>query len=137
MARILVPFSDLASGERAVSRLIARRRGRPQLRVELLAIVDPLRSGKVAIFVSRELAREQSRAAAQAWLRTLAARLDAAGIAHRSNVAFGTFRDILKRARTRTDIDEVVLGTDEHDVLRGLRRRLVAQAMARPLVTIS
>jgi nucleotide-binding universal stress UspA family protein len=105
--------------------------------VELLAIVDPLTSGKVEVFVSRERAKVQSRAAAEAWLRSLEARLDAAGIAHRSDIAFGKLRDILKREGVRRDVDEVLLGTAEHDVLRGLRRRLVAQAMARPLVTIS
>jgi nucleotide-binding universal stress UspA family protein len=136
MARVLVPFSDLASGERAVARVASRRRD-PRLAVELLAIVDPLTSGKVEVFVSRERAKAQSRAAAEAWLRSLEARLDAAGIAHRSDIAFGKLRDILKREGVRRDVDEVLLGTAEHDVLRGLRRRLVAQAMARPLVTIS
>jgi hypothetical protein len=136
MPRVLVPFSDLASGERAVARLVSQRRG-PRLTVELLAIVDPLTSGKVAVFVSRERAQAQSRAAAEGWLRVLEARLDAAGLAHRSNIAYGKFRDILKREGARSDVDEVLLGTAEHDVLRGLRRRRVAHAMARPLVTIS
>jgi nucleotide-binding universal stress UspA family protein len=136
MARVLVPFSDLASGERAVARIIARRR-HPRLRIELLAIVDPLTPGKVEIFVSPERAREQARAAAEAWLAGLGAKLGAAGIKYQTDVAFGKLRDILKRARARQDIDEVVLGSAERDVLRGLRRRLVAQAMARPLPTIS
>jgi nucleotide-binding universal stress UspA family protein len=136
MTRVLVPFSDRASGQRAVARLLSQRR-RARLLVELLAIVDPLTPGKVRIFVTPERARAQSRAAAESWLRDLEARLDAAGIPHRSSIAFGKLRDIRKRARARTDIDEVVLGAAEHDALRGLRRRLVAQAMARPLVTIS
>ena len=136
MNRVLVPFSDLASGERAVARIIARRR-HPRLRVELLAIVDPLVCGKVEVFVSRERAKAQSRAAAEGWLRTLEARLDAAGIAHRSSVAFGKLRDILRRDGARRDVDEVLLGAAEHDLLRALRRRRVAHAMARPLVTIS
>jgi hypothetical protein len=136
MSTVLVPFSDRASGERAVARLVSQRRG-PRLTVELLAIVDPLTSGKVEVFVSRERAKAQSRAAAEGWLRTLEARLDAARIAHRSNIAFGTLRHILKREGARRDVDEVLLGTAEHDVARNLRRRLVAHAMARPLVTIS
>ena len=136
MPRILVPFSDFASGERAVRRLVARRRDRG-VDVELLAVVDALTSGKVAVFVSRERAAAQAREAAQHWLRELEARLDAVGIAHRSSVAFGHLRDILKREGARRDIDEVVLGTAERDVLRGVRRRLVAHAMARPLVSVS
>jgi hypothetical protein len=50
MPRILIPFSDFASGERAVRRLLARPRD-PALDLELLAIVDPLTPGKVALFV--------------------------------------------------------------------------------------
>ena len=61
MARVLIPFSDLASGERAVRRLLRENRD-PRLAVELLAIVDPLTSGKVAVFVSRQSAEAQSRA---------------------------------------------------------------------------
>ena len=136
MPRILVPFSDFASGERAVRRLIARRRDHG-VDVELLAVVDPVRPGKVAVFVSPERAEAQARDAARLWLRELEARLDAAGIAHRANVAVGHLRDILKREGARPDIDEVVLGTAERDVLRGVRRRLVAHAMARPLVSVS
>jgi nucleotide-binding universal stress UspA family protein len=136
MPRILVPFSDFASGERAVRRLIARARDR-RVDVELLAVVDPLTAGKVAVFVSRAHAEAQARHAAQHWLRELEARLDAAGIAHRSSVAVGHLRDILKREGARPDIDEVVLGSAERDVLRGMRRRLVAHAMARPLVSVS
>jgi nucleotide-binding universal stress UspA family protein len=136
MRCVLVPFSDLASGERAVARLVSQRR-RTRLTVELLAIVDPLTSGKVEVFVSRERAKAQSRVAAEGWLRTLEAKLDAGGIAHRSSIAFGKLRDILKREGARRDVDEVLLGTSEHDVLRAFRRRRVAQAMARPLVTIS
>jgi hypothetical protein len=136
MRNVLVPFSDLASGERAVARLVSQRR-RTRLTVELLAIVDPLTSGKVEVFVSPERAKAQSRVAAEGWLRTLEAKLDAGGIAHRSSIAFGKLRDILKREGARRDVDEVLLGAAEHDVLRAFRRRRVAQAMARPLVTIS
>jgi hypothetical protein len=136
MPRILVPFSDFASGERAVRRLVARRRDR-RVDVELLAVVDPLTAGKVAVFVSPGRAEAQARDAAQHWLRELEARLDTAGIAHRSSVAIGHLRDILKREGARPDIDEVLLGSAERDVLRGMRRRLVAHAMARPLVSVS
>jgi hypothetical protein len=52
MARVLIPFSDLASGQRAVRRLLQEARD-PRQSVELLAMVDPLTSGKVAVFVSR------------------------------------------------------------------------------------
>ena len=136
MPRILIPFSDPASGERAVRRLLARPRD-STLRVELLAIVDPLTPGKVAVFVSHERAKAQATAAAQQWLSDLAALLDRAGVAYRLRVATGRMRDILAAERDRRDIDEVLLGTRKGDPLRAVRRRAVAHAMARPLVTVS
>jgi nucleotide-binding universal stress UspA family protein len=136
MARVLIPFSDGASGERAVRRLLARPRD-PRLEVELLAIVDPLTSGKVAVFVSHERASAQSSAAAQTWLASLTPMLDAAHIPWRSQIAVGRRRAILQRAGARRDIDEVLLGTRARDPFSRWRRRLVAQAMARPLVSVS
>ena len=136
MPRILIPFTDQASGERAVRRLLARPRN-PALSVELLAIVDPLTPGKVAVFVSRERAKAQATAAAQQWLSYLAGLLDRAGVAYRLRVATGRMRDILTAERDRRDIDEVLLGTHAGDPLRGVRRRAIAHAMARPLVTVS
>jgi nucleotide-binding universal stress UspA family protein len=136
MARVLIPFTDRASGERALRSLLARPRD-PSLRVELLAIVDPLTPGKVAVFVSRERAKAQATAAAQQWLSDLGALLAAANVAHRLRVATGRLRDILQAERGRRDIDEVLLGTRARDPLRGLRRRAVAHAMARPLVSVS
>ena len=136
MPRVLIPFRDFITGERAVRRLLARPRD-PRLDVELLAIVDPLTPGKVGVFVSPARAKAQATVAARNWLRALHAQIEAAGVACQSNVAFGQLRDILKREGARGDIDEVVLGSAERDVLRGVRRRIVAHAMARPLVSVS
>jgi nucleotide-binding universal stress UspA family protein len=136
MARVLIPFSNLASGERALRRLLARPRD-PRLTVELLAIVDPLTPGKVAVFVSQQRAEEQARAAANRWLNQLEPLLEDARIPYRSRVATGQLREILRRAGARGDIDEVLLGTREHDPLRRLRRRFVAHVMDRPLVSVS
>ena len=136
MARILVPFSDPASGERAVRRLLARPRD-ATLEVDLLAIIDPLTPGKVRVFVSPGQAKAQATAAAWHWLGRLEAMLDAAGVAFRSRIATGRLRDILRAEGARHDIDEVLLGTRERDPMRGVQRRLVAHAMARPLVSVS
>ena len=136
MARVLIPFSDLASGERAVRRLLDRRHD-PRLAVELLAIVDPLTPGKVGIFVSPERARAQATDAASRWLRDLERMLDDARIPHRSQVAIGRMREILRREGARRGVDEVLLGTGRHDPLQRWRRRFVAHAMDRPLVTVS
>ena len=136
MARVLIPFSDFESGERAVRRLLQEPRN-ARLLVELLAIVDPLRTGKVAVFVSRADACTQARAAATRWLLQLQPLLDNAGIAYRSSIAVGPVREMLRRAGERTDIDRVVLGTRAHDPLRRWRRRFVAHLMDRPVVSVS
>ena len=136
MARVLIPFSDFASGQRAVRRLLQEPR-EPRQSVELLAMVDPLTSGKVAVFVSAAQAEAQSRAAAARWLERLAPQLDAAGIPHTSSVAVGPRRDLLRRVGERTDIDRVLLGTRARDPLRRWRRQAVAHLMDRPVVSVS
>jgi hypothetical protein len=63
--------------------------------------------------------------------------LNGTGIRHRSRVATGRLRAILRTQGAHRGIDEVLLGTRNDDPLRGLRRRVVAHAMARPLVSVS
>jgi nucleotide-binding universal stress UspA family protein len=136
MPHVLIPFPDFATGERAVRRLLLEPRV-PGLDVELLAIVDPLTPGKVAIFVSHATAEAQSRAAAARWLARLEPLLLDTRIPHRSDIAVGSFREMLRRAGERADIDRVLLGTRERDPLRGWRRARVARALARPAVSVS
>ena len=136
MARVLIPFSDLASGERAIRRLLHERRD-ARLEVELLAIVDPLTAGKVAVFVSPAEAEAQARAAANRWLGRLQPLLDDAGIRHRSSIGLGPLRSMLRQAGERTDIDRVLLGARNHDPLRRWRRQFVAHLMGRPVVNVS
>ena len=136
MARVLIPFSDFASGQRAVRRLLQEPRD-PRQRVELFAMVDPLTSGKVAVFISKAAAEEQSRAAAARWIERLAPQLDAAGIPHTSSIAVGPRRELLRRVGARRDIDRVLLGTRARDPLRRWRRQSVAHLMDRPVVSVS
>jgi len=135
MPRVLIPFSDFATGQRAVRRLLREARD-PRQSVELLAMVDPLTSGKVAVFVSRAQAEAQSRAAAARWLERLAPQLDGAGIPHTSSVAVGPRRDLLRRIGERKDIDRVLLGTRARDPFGRWRRQSVAHLMDRPLVSV-
>ena len=135
MPSVLIPFSDVRRGERALRRLLAEPRD-PALVVELLAIVDPRTSGKVAIFVSPVTAEAQSRDAAGRWLKRLESMLDAAGVPHRSSIAVGPIRDMLREAGERPGIDRVLLGTREHDPLRRWRRQSVAHLMQRPVVSV-
>ncbi|HEX2389603.1 MAG TPA: hypothetical protein VHL33_00890, partial [Casimicrobiaceae bacterium] len=86
MARVLIPFSNADDGVRAVRRLLDEPRD-PRLDVELLAIVDPLTSGKVAVFVSRAKAEAQSRAAAERWIAELQQLLSAAGVQSHARIA--------------------------------------------------
>ena len=136
MARVLIPFSDFASGQRAVRRLLQESRDARQS-VELLAMVDPLTSGKVAVFVSRQQAEAQSREAAERWLARLASQLHDAGIPHAVSVAVGPRRDLLRNVGERRDIDRVLLGTRSRDPFRRWRRQSVAHLMDRPLVSVS
>ena len=136
MARVLIPFTDLASGERALARLLARPRD-ARLEVELLAIVDPLTPGRIPMIVSRERAEAQASRAARRWLERLEPRLEDARIPYRSHIATGGRNAVLRRAGARSDIDEVLLGTRVRDPLGRWRRRFVAHAMQRPVVSIS
>lgn len=136
MARVLIPFSDFASGQRAVRRLLQEARD-PRPSVELMAMVDPITPGKVAIFVSRERAEAQARAAAERWIECLTPQLEAAGIPHTSSIAVGPRRELLRRIGERRDIDRVLLGTRAGDPFRRWHRQSVAHLMDRPLVTVS
>jgi nucleotide-binding universal stress UspA family protein len=136
MARVLIPFSNPGDGERAVRRLLGEPRD-PRLDVELLAIVDPLTSGKVAVYVSPAQAEAQARAAATRWIGQLQQLLGAAGVQSRASIAVGPVRETLHSAGRRGDFDRVVLGTRASGLLRHFRRRLVAHRMHRPVVSVS
>lgn len=136
MARVLIPFSTLDDGVRAVRRLLEEPRD-SRLDVELLAIVDPLTSGKVAVFVSRAQAEAQSCAAATRWIAQLQQLLSAAGVRNQARIAVGPVRETLRSAGARADFDRVLLGTRTRGLLGRVRRQLVAHRMHRPLVSVS
>jgi hypothetical protein len=108
MNRVLIPFTDPESAERAV-RILLDEAPSPTLEVELLAIVEPLTPGKVRIFLSPERAECLSRAAAEHWLARIEALLDAANIRHRSEIAVGRPEAIIDEALRRPNIDRVLL----------------------------
>jgi hypothetical protein len=136
LARGLIPFSSFASGEPALARLLARPRD-PRLEVELLAIVDALTPGRIPMIVSRQRAQAQARAAARRWLERLEPMLEDAGIAYRSGIAIGGRGEVLRNAGARPDVDEVLLGTRVRDPVGRWRRRFVAHAMHRPVVSVT
>jgi hypothetical protein len=108
MNRVLIPFVDLASGQRAVRKVLDEPPS-PRLEVTLLAIVEPLTPGKVSVFLSPHRAEELLRAAARRWLEEIGALLDAANIRHRSEIAVGRPAAIIEAAVRRRNIDRVLL----------------------------
>ena len=108
MPRLLIPFAEPEGAGRAVDALL-REPHNDALTVHLAAVVEPLRPGKVAIFVSAERADAMVRDAARRWLAPLEARLAAAGIAFDSEVVLGPPRTTIRALAQRPDIDRVML----------------------------
>jgi hypothetical protein len=108
MNRVLIPFTDPESAERAVRKLLDEAPS-PALEVELLAVIEPLVPGKVRVFLSPERAEGLARAAAERWLARLEALLDAANIRHRSEIAVGRPAAVIEAALRRPNIDRVLL----------------------------
>ena len=105
MPRLLIPFAEPDGADRAVDALLREPRD-DALTVHLAAVVEPLRPGKVAIFVSAERAESMVRDAAQRWLAPLEAKLAAAGVPFQSEVVLGaprtTIRALAQRAEHRS-----------------------------------
>lgn len=133
MYLIAIPFSDLAGGARAVETLLSAPRP-PGLEVELIAMVEPLRPGKVAVFVSAETAERQVREAAGRWLLDLEARLEQAGVVCRSMVAVGPSSRTLRLLAGRRDISQIMM---PEPASAPWRRRLGHAALrgAQPAIT--
>jgi hypothetical protein len=107
MPRIAIAFDTPADGIAAVDALLASACD-PSLEVELVAMVDPLRSGKVAVFVSKARAASQARKAAARWLAPLAAALASAGVRCQTQVAIGPPARTLRQLAERTDLAQVI-----------------------------
>jgi hypothetical protein len=108
MDKVLIPFTDPKSAERAVRKLLDEAPS-STFEVELLAVVEPLTPGKVRIFLSPERAERLARTAAACWLARIEALLDAANIRHHSEIAVGRPEAIIDEALRRPDIDRVLL----------------------------
>ena len=108
MHRVLIPFTDVESAERAVRKLLDEA-PLPTLEVALLAVVEPLTPGKVGIFLSPQRAEALARAAAERWLERIGALLDAANIRHRAEIAVGHPATIIAGALRRRNVNRVLL----------------------------
>lgn len=82
------------------------------IEVELLAVVEPLTPGKVAIYLSEEHAKALAGAAAMQWIMELEPMLARARIPHHSRIGFGAPRKVIADAMRRPDIDRVLISFD-------------------------
>ena len=108
MYKVLIPFTDPESGERAIRQLL-RERSPEDLDVRLLAIAEPPELHHLRRFVSSAGAEEAARSAAICWLAKLTPILDAAGVAYRTEIVIGSARTEIEAALHRSDVDRVLL----------------------------
>lgn len=108
MAKILIPFAEPEGAQRAVDALL-REPFDPSLCVHLVAVVEPLRPGKVAMFVTEAQAESLVRQAAQRWLAPIEAQFAAAGIPFTTEVVLAGVHESIAKLTQREDIDRVVL----------------------------
>jgi hypothetical protein len=130
---VAIPFSDLAGGARAVDALLAGPR-HPRLEVELIAMVEPLRAGKVAVFVSAKRAEDDARAAAARWLSELGTRLERAGVPYRSSIATGPSTRILRELGERPEFSQLMVADPASSPWRSWLRHAALRG-AQPAIT--
>jgi len=108
MNRFLIPFAEPEGALRAVDAFLRQPRDDSNT-VHLAAVVEPLRPGKVRMFVSAERAETMVREAARRWLAPLEAKLAAAGVTFVSEIVLGPPRATIRALTQRADIDRVLL----------------------------
>ena len=108
MIKVLVPFTDPDSAERALRRLLEEPPAGP-LEVELLAIAEPPNLTTVRRFVSARTGEEVARAAAVCWIARLGPLLQAANVPFHARVVVGNAPAEIEAALHRTDVDRVLV----------------------------
>jgi hypothetical protein len=108
MPKVLIPFTDAKSAERAIRQLLLEPTS-DTLEVELLAIAEPPELHNVRRFVSARAAEEAARSAATCWIAMVAPLLQAAHVAYKAHVVVGSPRTEIEAALHRTDVDRVLL----------------------------
>jgi len=130
---VAIPFSDLASGARALDAVLGAPRN-PRLEVELIAMVEPLRPGKVAVFVSAERAERDARAAAERWLSELEPRLERAQVPYRSSVVLGPVTRTLRKLGERHEFAQLMVADPASSPWRSWLRHAALRS-AQPAIT--
>jgi hypothetical protein len=108
MKKVLVPFTDSDSAERAVRSLLREVHTEPY-EVELLAVAEPVDLSNVHRFISPQRAEQSARAEAACWIARLAPLLQAAHVPYRAHVVVGNATAQIEAALHRTDVDRVML----------------------------
>ena len=108
MSKVLIPFTDPDSAERAIRQLLQEDAKGP-LDVELLAITDAPELHSARRFVSPRAAEEAARAAAICWLARLGPMLQAAHVPYHTVIIVGDPAAEIEAALHRTDVDRVLL----------------------------
>jgi hypothetical protein len=108
MKKVLVPFTDPDSAERALRSLLNEVRTEP-FEVELLAVAEPVDLSNVHLFLSPQRAEQGARAAAACWIARLAPLLQAANVPYHARVVIGHAPAEIEAALHRRDVDRVVL----------------------------
>ena len=108
MKKVLVPFTDSDSAERALRSLLQEVHTEPY-EVELLAVAEPVDLSNVHMYVSPQRAEQGARAAAACWIARLAPLLRAANVPYHASVVIGNAPAEIEAALHRTDVDRVML----------------------------
>ena len=109
MIKVLVPFTDPDSAERALRRLLQELPAGP-LEVELLAIAEPPNLTHRAPFrLGPHRPKKSARAAAACWIARLGPLLQAANVPFHARVVVGDAPAEIEAALHRTDVDRVLL----------------------------
>jgi hypothetical protein len=108
MNKVLIPFTDPESGERAIRQLLEERSS-DGLEVTLVAIAEAPELHHLRRFVSPASADEAARSAAICWLAKLTPVLEAANVPYHTEIVVGRPRAEIEAALHRADVDRVLL----------------------------
>lgn len=136
MARVLIPITEPTGAQRALAQLLAEPTD-AGLSVHLLAAVEPLRPGKVRMFVTEQEACSQVRSAARRWLAPLEAALDAANIPYTSDIVVGPPRETVRAATISTESDRVLLPTAEARCFTDRERAQLSESLQHPVTVVA
>lgn len=108
MRKVLIPFTDPDSAERAIRQLLQEDAEDP-IEVELLAIAEAPDLHNVRRYISPVAAGAAAHAAAACWIARLSPILQAAQVPFRAHVVVGHPAAEIEAALHRSDVDRVLL----------------------------